>query len=179
LLTIEGMANGIVVDAREVVQALQRIEPKEMRKITKTAFRLAGNVLKSQAVKNYKAQFPGSERWRAIYALPFRDGSGAYVKALSFKKMSGRKILSIARSIEKKGGGVAGAKSATYGAYILPILEGGTGPRYSRGRAKAKKYNRGKVRAYKFFHSALESKAADADRKFVETCEKRLAKILK
>ncbi len=173
------MVQAVEVDVRQVVQALQNLEPKEMRKITKTAFRLAGNVIKSQAVKNYKAQFPGSERWRAIYTLPFRDGSGAYVKALSFKKMSGRKILAVARSIEKKGGTVEDAKAATYGSYILPFLEGGTKVRASRGRSKNVKGNRGAVRAYAFFQSALNSKGAAADRKFIETCEKKLAKLAK
>lgn len=173
------MVQSVEVDVSKVVQALQNLEPKEMRKITKTAFRLAGNVIKSQAVRNYKAQFPSSERWRAIYTLPFRDGSGAYVKALSFRKMSARKILTIANSIEKKGGSVAAARAATYGSYILPMLEGGTKVRASRGRSKKIKGNRGAVRAYAFFQSALNSKGAAADRKFVETCEKKLARLAK
>lgn len=173
------MVQAVEVDVSKVVQALQNLEPKEMRKITKTAFRLAGNVIKSQAVKNYKAQFPGSERWRAIYTLPFRDGSGAYVKALSFEKMSARKITSVSRSILKKGGTLKAAKAATYGSYVLLFLEGGTKVRVSRARSKKIKGNRGSMRAYAFFQSALNSKRVAADKKIIETCEKKLAKLAK
>lgn len=156
---------------------LDKLDVKNLRKVTKAAFRAAGNVIKSQAVKNYKAQFPGSERWRAIATLPFKQGDGAYVKGQTFQKMSLRKITSTLKSVEKAGGGVKEAKSATYGSYVLHILEGGTGPRQSGGRSKKGKFNRGKIRAYRFFESAVQSSAVKAEQKFIEVVEKKIKKI--
>ena len=167
----------ISVDDSELQRMLDKLDEKNLRKITKAAFRSAGNVIKSQAIKNFKAQFPGSERWRALVVLPFRKGDGAYVKRQMFKRMSLRKLTSIVNAVEKAGGTLQAAKSATYGSYVLGILDGGTGPRSSRGRSRTVKSNRGKVRAYRFFESAVRDKASAAERKFVEIVEKKLKKI--
>ena len=156
----------IVIDTSEVDVMLARLEQKELRKMTKRAFRAAGNIIKSAAVKNYKEQFPGSERWRAIYTLPFRDGGGAYIKPLQLRKMSARRIMSTVKAIGKRDGSVEAAVKATRGAFILPMLEGGTGVRKSRGRSRAKVANRGSVRAYKFFEAAVNATAKKAQEKW-------------
>ena len=169
----------ITTDDEDVQRMLAQLDVKNLRRTTKAAFRAAGNVIKAQAVKNYKAMFPGSSRWRALAVMPFKAGDGAYVKGQTFQKMSSRKVLSTVKSVEKAGGSAEDAKNATYGSYVLQILEGGSAPRQSAGRSKKGKYNRGKIRAYRFFSTAVQSSAAAAEQKFVSSLEKKIQKLNK
>ena len=169
----------IATDDADVQRMLAQLDVKNLRRTTKAAFRAAGNVIKAQAVKNYKNMFPGSSRWRALAVMPFRQGNGAYVKGQTFQKMSLRKVLSTVKAVEKAGGSLQDAKNATSGSYVLQILEGGSGPRQSAGRSKKGKYNRGKVSAYRFFESAVKNSADAAEKKFISIVEKKIQKLNK
>lgn len=169
----------ITTDDEDVQRMLAQLDVKNLRRTTKAAFRAAGNVIKAQAVKNYKAMFPGSSRWRALAVMPFRDGCGAYVGIRVFRKMSATAVKSTVAAVEKAGGSLQDAKDATLGGWVLYLLEAGVKPRESRGRSKSKKSNRGAFTGYRFFASAAE--AADSygwwQSKFIEVVEKKIKKI--
>jgi hypothetical protein len=154
----------LAVDSSAARQMLAQLEAKELRKITKSAFRSAANVLKSQAHRNFKAMFPGSKLYLNIAAMPFKAGDGSFVKVplkLGEKKRE---------KIDRK----AGLANTAYRAYVLQYLEGGTAPRKTE-----KGYARGKLRAYRFMAKAEETHGKKALEKFNSVIIKRLEKLNK
>ena len=73
---------GVQIDDREVQQMLSRLDAKSLRKVTKSAFKQGAGVILRQAQRNYKALFPGSNLHRALVAMPWKSGLGAWVKKL-------------------------------------------------------------------------------------------------
>lgn len=153
----------LTVDSSAARQMLAQLEAKELRKITKSAFRSAANVLKSQAHRNFKAMLPG-KLYLNIAAMPFKAGDGSFVKVPLRLGETKRE------NIDRK----AGQANTAYRAYVLQFLEGGTGPRKT-----AKGYARGKLRAYRFMAKAEETHGKKALEKFNSIIIKRLEKMNK
>ena len=139
----------VFIDDKGFRDLLLKLEPKELRKITKPALKAGAQIVRKQAVKNYKALFPGSQKYRGIVAMPFRDGLGAWIKAAIYGEKKREKINT------KYGGNIAD----TF--YVLNILENGTGDRFT-GKNGGKKAARGRVRAYRFFRDAEAAKRDEA-----------------
>ena len=153
----------IEIDDKDVQKKLAELEPKQLRKITKAAFRSAAGVVKRQAQKNYKALFPGSMLYLNIAATPFKDGLGAFVRVPS--RLSGKK----AAKLNAKAGGNAYER-----AQVVLFLEGGTGPRKTE-----KGYRRGSLRSYGFLRDAASSHGEKALAKFNKAIQKKLEKLNK
>lgn len=158
---------GVRIDDKEVQQMLSRLDAKNLRKVTKSAFKQGAGVILRQAQRNYRSLFPGSNLHRALVAMPWKSGLGAWVKKLG--KRSARKR----EKVREKYGDVFAR------AFVLDILERGTGERQSRGRSQVKLGRRGRVKAYKFFSSAVASTEKKALDKVLTVIKKHIEKMSK
>lgn len=158
---------GVQIDDREVQQMLSRLDVKSLRKVTKSAFKQGAGVILRQAQRNYKALFPGSNLHRAIVAMPWKSGLGAWVKKLGARSKKKRE------KVREKYGDVFSR------AYVLDILERGSGERQSHGRSQVKLGRRGRVKAYRFFSSAVSSAERKALDKVLTAIKKHLEKMSK
>ncbi len=158
---------GVQIDDREVQQMLSRLDAKSLRKVTKSAFKQGAGVILRQAQRNYKALFPGSDLHCALVAMPWKSGLGAWVKKLGKRSKKKRDKM------REKYGDVFSR------AYVLDILERGSGERQSRGRSQVKLGRRGRVKAYRFFFSAVSSTERKALDKVLIAIKKHLEKMSK
>ena len=75
----------IEFDDAALQRAFKGLEPKTFRTAVKSGMRRAVNVIKREAVKNYKREYPGSARFRGIHMKVYRTGMGAMVDLLFLK----------------------------------------------------------------------------------------------
>lgn len=75
----------IEFDDAALQRAFKGLEPKTFRTAVKSGMRRAVNVIKREAVKNYKREYPGSARFRGIHMKVWRTGMGAMVDLLFLK----------------------------------------------------------------------------------------------
>lgn len=75
----------------DVQRAFAAMDPKTFRTAVKNGLRRTANIIKKQAVSNYKAAYPGgpkrpaSERYRGIHMKVWRNGMGAMVDLIFLK----------------------------------------------------------------------------------------------
>lgn len=132
----------------DVQRAFAAMEPKMFRTAVKAGMRRSLNIIKRKAVANYKAAYPGSDRYKAIHAKVYRTGTGAMIDLLFLK---GDKELKpwVLRYQNK-------------GAVARITLRGG--------------YNRGDMPASRFFVEAVESTKNQAEKELARNVNEAIIK---
>ena len=146
---------------------LSSLDSKQLRKVTKSAFKQGAGVILRQAQRNYKALFPESNLHRALVAMPWKSGLGAWVKPLGKRSKKKRE------KVREKYGNVFERD------FVLEFLENGTSERQSLGRSKKYFARRGRVKAYRFFASAVASTEKKALEKVLSVIKKHIEKMSK
>ena len=70
----------------DLQRAFNAMEPKTFKTAVKAGMRRSLNIIKKRAVANYKAAYPGSDRYKYIHAKVYRTGTGAMIDLLFLKK---------------------------------------------------------------------------------------------
>lgn len=161
---------------KEFDEALKALEPKQIRKVTKSALRGGANIITKAARKNLKAVAPTSkEQRKANKAAGIKNREQGLVTHA--KKTGEFAVSRVWRSKERTG------QPHLDKAYLLRILEkgavaGGTRDRYTSAKNKAAyaSKNRGRIMPKPFFEpakAANEGKALEyVKRKVLEGIEK-------
>lgn len=149
----------IQVDTRQVEALFDRLEPKQLRSATRSAFNRAGRVMVNAAKAEYRSMFPGSVYYKDIHMKAYRSGKGVMVDLYYLKNHA-------------KG-------DPLYKSYVLRILEVGNykTARRSRGNSKnGSRADRGKIRAYHFFQQGTESVIQQVNSQFTANLEQAMKK---
>lgn len=149
-------------DTKDFDEALKALEPKQVRKVTKSALRGGANIIAKAARKNLKAVAPTSKARRAA-----NKAAGVKNKAQGIVVHTGKSgdiaVARVWRSKKKTG------QQHLDRAYILRIIEkgavdGGTRDRYTSGKNKTPyaAKNRGRIMPKPFFEPAKEANEGKA-----------------
>lgn len=131
----------------DVQRAFAAMNPKTFRTAVKAGMRRSLNIIKRKAVANYKREYPGSNRYRAIHAKVYRTGTGAMIDLLYLPKDDGLKP------------------------YVLRMQNAGTAMRATR-----KGYDRGFMSASEFFIEAVESTKNQAQNELARNVDMAIVK---
>lgn len=142
---------------KEFDEALKALEPKQIRKVTKSALRGGANIITKAARKNLKALSPTSkEQRKANKAAGIKNKEQGIVTHV--KKTGELAVSRVWRSKKRTG------QPHLDKAYLLRILEkgavaGGTRDRYTsaKNRAAYASKNRGRIMPRPFFEPAKET----------------------
>lgn len=142
---------------KEFDEALKALEPKQIRKVTKSALRGGANIITKAARKNLKAVAPTSkEQRKANKAAGIKNKEQGIVTHV--KKTGELAVSRVWRSKKRTG------QPHLDKAYLLRILEkgaaaGGTRDRYTsaKNRAAYAAKNRGRISPKPFFEPAKEA----------------------
>lgn len=91
----------IEIDDQLVQRAFVAMDPKTFRNAVKSGMRRSLNIVKRKVVANYKAAYPGSERFRGIHAKVYRTGTGAMIDLIYLK--SDKELRSYVLRFQNKG----------------------------------------------------------------------------
>ena len=141
------MSVKIEIDDTMVQRAFDGLTPKQLRTATKQGLRRAVNVIKREAVKNYKSAYPDSSRHKYIHMKVYRSGIGAMVDLLFLKK----------------------DKEAR--PYVMRFQNKGTAMRATKAG-----YDRGFMPASEFFAEAVRSKKAQAESMLMRSVREAVVK---
>ena len=144
-------------DTNAFDEALKALEPKQIRRVSKSALRGGASIIAKAARKNLKTVAPSSKQRRAANkAAGVKDKAQGIV--VHTRKEGDLAVARVWRSKEKVG------KPHLDRAYILRIIEkgavdGGTRDRYTSGKNKAgyAAKNRGRIQPKPFFEPAKEA----------------------
>ena len=128
------MKVSIDIDDAMVQRAFDGLQPKQFRTAVKHGLRKSVNVIKREAVKNYKTAYPGSDRYKAIHMKVWRNGMGAMVDLLFMNK------------------------DKELRPWVMRFQNAGTAMRATRAG-----YDRGFMAASSFFADAVKSKKSEAE----------------
>ena len=131
----------------ELQKALSEMSPKTFRTAVKAGMRRSLNIIKKKAVANYKAAYPGSDRYKYIHAKVYRTGTGAMIDLLFLK----------------------GNKEAR--PYVLKFQNAG-----SKERGTKTGYYRGVMPASHFFSEAVESTKSQAQNELMRNVNEAIIK---
>lgn len=149
-------------DTKQFEEAIKALEPKAIRRVTKSALRAGANVIAKAARKNLKAVAPTSkERRAANKAAGIKNKEQGIVTHVG--KDGDIAVARVWRSKHRTG------KPHLDKAYLLRIIEkgavaGGTRDRYTRAKNSAPyaTKNRGRVMPRPFFEPAKEANEGKA-----------------
>lgn len=141
------MSVKIEFDDRTLQRAFEGLNPKQFRTATKQGLRKSCNVIKREAVKNYKAAYPGSQRYRHIHMKVYRTGMGAMVDLIFLK----------------------GDKEAR--SYVMRFQNKGTAMRVTKAG-----YDRGFMPASEFFAEAVRSKKSQAEKMLMQSVNEAIVR---
>lgn len=85
----------------DLQRAFNAMEPKTFKTAVKAGMRRSLNIIKKRAVANYKAAYPGSNRYKAIHAKVYRTGTGAMIDLIYLK--SDKALRSYVLRFQNKG----------------------------------------------------------------------------
>lgn len=149
-------------DTRQFDEALKALEPKAIKRVTKSALRAGANVIAKAARKNLKAVAPTSKEKRAANKAAGVKNKEQGIVAHA-KKDGTLSVARVWRSKAKTG------KPHLDRAYLLRILEkgaaaGGARDRYTsaKNRAAYAAKNRGRIMPRPFFEPAKEANEGKA-----------------
>ena len=147
------MSTRVKISTEAISIAIDNLEAKNLKNGLKAALRRCLSPIRKAAINNYKASFPGSQKWRGIFLSYDRDGLGGSVAIVPRKKGARQK------AIEEE-----------YKTWVLPIIERGTNVRKTE-----KGYNRGIMPKKPFF---VPAKAAmpNVAQTFAEELKKEFEK---
>ena len=69
----------MTINSGQMEKAFEAISPKGLRAATRAAFRNSANVIKRAVAAEYKSAYPGSQRYKAIHMVAYKQGDGAVV----------------------------------------------------------------------------------------------------
>lgn len=130
----------------DLQRAFNAMEPKTFKTAVKAGMRRSLNIIKKRAVANYKAAYPGSERFKKIHAKVYRTGTGAMIDLLF---VPGDRRDSIALRSQNAGTVKRGTKTG---------------------------YNRGVMPASHFFTDAVETTKGQAQNELARNVEVAIVK---
>ena len=147
--------NRIEISTAAVDNAIAALSTKELKSGLRAAFRRCLSPIRKAAVSNYKAAFPGSQKWKGIFLSYDRDSLGGSVAIVPRKRVKGSRQEAIRKEVR---------------AFVLVFLERGTQPRKTD-----KGYNRGIMPKKPFF---VPAKAAmpNVSQTFAEELKKEFGK---
>lgn len=131
----------------DVQRAFSAMDPKTFRTAVKNGLRRTANIIKKQAVSNYKAAYPGSERFRGIHMKVWRTGMGAMVDLIFLKGDDALRP------------------------WVLRFQNKG-----SVQRATKKGYNRGVMPSSNFFSDAVAEKKSQAENDLARLVDEAVVK---
>lgn len=131
----------------ELQKAFNEMHPKAFRTAVKAGLRRSLNIIKRKAVANYKREYPGSDRYKAIHAKVYRSGTGAMIDLIFLKKDKELKP------------------------YVLRMQNAGTAMRATR-----QGYDRGFMSASEFFSDAVESTKSQAQNELMRNVNEAIVK---
>lgn len=131
----------------ELQKAFTEMSPKTFRTAVKAGMRRSLNIIKRKAVANYKREYPGSNRYKAIHAKVYRTGTGAMIDLLYLPKDKELKP------------------------YVLRMQNAGTAMRATR-----QGYDRGFMPASEFFSEAVESTKSQAQNELMRNVNEAIVK---
>jgi len=145
----------IEIDSKSLEKIIDELSGKEMVKAQKRALSKAGRLLFKQTKQNVASMVPNSRKPNPKYSDTLYDGVRISVQQDSdfrwFVKVH-----------------VLGSRGKTSGTFRLRFFEGGTIPRKTKnaytdklGRTYPAGQNRGQLRAYNFFSSAVTAKQSE------------------
>ena len=91
----------IEFDDQMVQRAFVAMDPKTFRTAVKSGMRRSLNIIKRRVVANYKAAYPGSQRFRGIHMKVYRTGTGAMIDLIYLK--SDKELRSYVLRFQNKG----------------------------------------------------------------------------
>lgn len=141
------MSVRVEIDDQMVQRAFEGLSPKQFRTAVKQGLRRSVNIIKREAVKNYKAAYPSSDRHKHIHMKVYRTGTGAMVDLLFLR----------------------GEKEAK--PYVLRFQNKGTAMRSTKAG-----YDRGFMPASEFFTDAIQSKKAQAESMLMQSVNEAIVK---
>ena len=137
----------IEFDDKELQRAFTEMAPKQFRTAVKAGMRKSLNIIKRRAVANYKREYPGSNRYKAIHAKVYRTGTGAMIDLLYLPKDDGVRP------------------------YVLRFQNAGTAMRVTKAG-----YDRGFMSASNFFSEAVESTKDQAQNELMRNVNEAVVK---
>jgi hypothetical protein len=132
----------------ELQKAFTEMSPKTFRTAVKAGMRRSLNIIKRKAVANYKAAYPGSDRYKYIHAKVYRTGTGAMIDLL-FLKDDDKEMRPWGMRLQNKGTAM---------------------------RATRKGYDRGFMSASEFFTEAVESTKSKAQNELMRNVNEAVVK---
>lgn len=130
----------------DLQRAFNAMEPKTFKTAVKAGMRRSLNIIKKRAVANYKAAYPGSDRFKKIHAKVYRTGTGAMIDLLF---VPGDKRNSIALRAQNVG---------------------------SVERHTKMGYNRGVMPASNYFTSAIDATMPQAEKELKRNLDESIIK---
>ena len=95
------MKASIEFDDQMVQRAFVALDPKTFRTAVKSGIRRSLNIVKRRVVANYKAAYPGSDRYKGIHMKVYRTGTGAMIDLIYLK--SDKALRSYVLRFQNKG----------------------------------------------------------------------------
>lgn len=135
------------IDDAMVQKAFNSLDPKTFRNAVKAGMRKSANLIKAEAVRNYKSEYPGSERYKGIHMKVYRTGMGAMVDLIFLK---GDKELK---------------------PWVLRFQNKGTAMRATKAG-----YDRGFMPASGFFSDAVAAKKGQAESELARNVDEAVVK---
>lgn len=89
------------IDDQLIQRAFVAMDPKTFRTAVKSGIRRSMNIIKRKVVANYKAEYPGSERYKGIHMKVYRTGTGAMIDLIYLK--SDKALRSYVLRFQNKG----------------------------------------------------------------------------
>ena len=132
----------------DLQRAFAAMDPKTFKTTVKAGMRRSLNIIKKRVVANYKAAYPGSDRFKAIHAKVYRTGMGAMIDLIFLK---GDKELR---------------------PWVLRFQNKGATARVTRKGG----YNRGDMPASEFFSSAVEATKGQAESTLARNVDEAIVK---
>lgn len=137
----------IEFDDKMLQKAIDGLDPKTFRNAVKAGMRKSANLIKSEAVRNYKSEYPGSNRHKAIHMKVYRTGMEAMVDLIFLK---GDKEMK---------------------PWVLRFQDKGTAMRATKAG-----YDRGFMAASNFFSNAVAAKKSQAESELARNVDEAIVK---
>ena len=136
-------------DDKKILAAFEGLSPKGLRSATKIALGNSARVIKRAVVREYKAAYPGSQRYKAIHMKVWKDATGATVDLKYIPR-----------------------KYAHLKPYVMRFQSAGTDVRTTTKLG----LNRGRMPASRFFSKGAYAAFREAQQRLVEEIGKQLLK---